>query len=59
MAELIYRFIIKMKYNCNMCDYFTNDSSHYKRHLKFKKHKLNSVDDILNNTCQVDTDHKV
>lgn len=34
------------EYNCNICDYFTNDVSNFKRHNKTKKHIKKSLHDI-------------
>ena len=48
-----------MKYNCNLCDYYTDDSSHYKRHLKSKKHELNSSADIPNYSSYKSPNNKV
>ena len=48
-----------MKYNCNLCDYFTDDSSHYKRHLKSKKHERNSLTVVPNNLRQKSANNKV
>ena len=39
-----------MKYKCTLCDYITNDSSNYERHVKSSKHKKhNSEEDINSN----------
>jgi hypothetical protein len=32
-----------MEYNCNICNYNTNDSSNYKKHLSSKKHQKYSL----------------
>ena len=48
-----------MKYNCNLCNYSTNDNSHYNRHLKTKKHIRKSVPPIPKKSDENDGQNKV
>lgn len=43
-----------MKYECQLCNYETHDTSNYKHHLKSKKHQKNSENSlILNNNINL------
>ena len=42
-----------LKYNCNQCNFFTNNKTDYNRHLKTKKHRAKLSHDIPEKTEKI------